>query len=390
MRRAAVRDLARRNKEELTRCHPAPSSQVAIPPFGPKQLAAPSRRTAYTDQSVLRFSLLLATTCCMAQPVRGPIVAIDFYGAAPVDYTRLRAAFPFQIGATFELKGAAVDDDPDPRQPELKQLLGTNRISVAPVFVPDLKGWVFYVDVEPPHASAPAIVSRPPPSGTSRLPPGILAVYEHSIRRFADGGIHAGDETTHGYSISKDPIMRADQLQLIDYARAHPKHLYSVLERSGATRDRIAAAWIAGYAPRGSKQLNALLHAANDPDSTVRNNAIRVLAVEALHDARIARQIPAEPFIPMLHSLTWSDRNKAMWLLDPVTAARDPRTIESLRRQTIEPLRQMSRWTYWFHASMALVLLGRIAGIPEPRLQSLLEARDAATILAEASHIRPE
>ena len=70
----------------------------------------------------------------------------------------------------------------------------------------------------------------------------------------------------------------------------------------------------------------------------VRNNAIRVLAVLASHDTGIARQIPLHPFLPMLHSLTWSDRNKALFLLDPVTAARDPRMIQSLRSQAIEPL----------------------------------------------------
>jgi hypothetical protein len=199
--------------------------------------------------------------------------------------------------------------------------------------------------------------------------------------RYGNGGIYAGDETTNGYSISKDPIMRSDELKLIEYARAHAKRVYSVLKRSASPRDRIAAAWIAGYAPKGSHQLRALLHAVLDPDSTVRNNAIRVLAVLASHDVGIARRISPDPFIPMLHSLTWSDRNKAMFLLDPVTAARDPQTIKSLRRQAIEPLRQMSRWTYWGHASMALVLLGRIAEIPEVRLQSLLQARDAAAIL---------
>ena len=205
------------------------------------------------------------------------------------------------------------------------------------------------------------------------------------MNRMVNGGIFAGDETTKGYSLSKDPIMREDELRLIKYARAHAYRVYSVLKRSASARDRIAAAWIAGYAPKSSDQLAALLYAVMDPDSAVRNNAIRVLAVLASHDASIARQIPPDPFIPMLRSLTWTDRNKAMFLLDAVTAAREPNTIESLRRQAIEPLRQMSRWTYWDHASMSLVLLGRIAEIPEERLQTLLQAHDAAAIL---DHIR--
>ncbi|MGH9630435.1 MAG: hypothetical protein ACRD7E_19150 [Bryobacteraceae bacterium] len=134
--------------------------------------------------------------------------------------------------------------------------------------------------------------------------------------------------------------------------------------------DRIAAAWIAGYTPKGKDQITALLGAINDPNSTARNNSIRVLAVLAGHDPNLARQISTEPFIPMLNSLIWTDRNKAMAILDPITAARDPKTLESLRDKAADPLRQMSQWTYWGHASMALTLLGRAKAIAEDRLQN--------------------
>jgi hypothetical protein len=326
-------------------------------------------------QTVLRFWALLIAASCVAQPLRAPIVAIDFYGAARVDYTRLRTAIAFQVGDVF----AAGQTYRERLPGEYQKLIGKNRISYAPVFIPDLKGWVVYVDVEPPETSS--VIWNPAPTESDKLPARIVRMYEHAMDQFINGGINAGDEITNGYSLSKDPIMRSDELKLIAYARSHPGQIYSVLKRSASASDRIAAAWIAGYAPQGPDQLAALLHAVKDPDSTVRNNAIRVLAVLATHDRAIARQIPADPFIPMLHSLTWTDRNKAMFLLDPVTAARDSQTIESLRRQAVVPLRQMARWTYWGHASMALVLLGRIAGIPEARLQHLLQTRNAAAIL---------
>lgn len=330
---------------------------------------------------MLRFlPFFLAATFSVAQPLRGPIVAVDFYGYAAVDFTRLRAAFPFRAGEIFEFKAATFEDS----SPDFKKLIGKNRVSVAPVFIPDLKGWVFYVDVEPPDTS-PADWN-PAPTGTERLPARILRLYEHAMDRMGNGGIFAGDETTNGYSLSRDPIMRRDELKLIDYARANPNRVYSVLKRAASPRDRMAAAWIAGYAPKGPDQLAALLDAVRDSDPTVRNNAIRVLAVLASHDAAVARRIPPDPFIPMLRSLTWSDRNKALFLLGPVTATRDPNTMEKLRREAIEPLRQMSRWTYWDHAARALVLLGRIAEIPEERLQALLEAHAAAAILDQAPH----
>jgi hypothetical protein len=323
------------------------------------------------------LSFFLAA-CCLAQPLQKPVAAIDMYGSAAVNFGHLRAAFSFRVGDAFEPKEIRREDT----SAEFQKLIGTNHFSVAPIFVPDLKGWVLYVDVEPADASP--LVWNPAPAGPEELPSGIVGLYEHAMDRMANGGIFAGDDTTNGYSLSKDPIMREDELTLLDYARSHADLIYSVLKGSKSRRDRVAAAWIAGYAVKGSAQLAALLHAVADPDSTVRNNAIRVLAVLASSDADVARQIPAAPFIPMLRSLNWTDRNKAMALLGSVTAARDPKTIESLRAQAIQPLLQMSRWTYWGHASMALVLLGRIAGIPEERLQGLLRAHDASSIIGQA------
>jgi len=316
--------------------------------------------------------------CCFAQPSHERVAAIDMYGSAAVDFGQLRAAFPYRPGDAFEPReiereGASV---------EFRKLIGTNRFSVAPIFAPELKGWVLYVDVEP--SDVPPVVWNPAPAGVENLPARIVGLYEHAMDRMVNGGINAGDETTNGYSLSKDPIMRKDELKLVDFARAHTDLICAVLKGSKSRLDRIAAAWIVGYAAKSSEQLAALLRAATDPDSTVRNNAIRVLAVLASSDGNVTRQIPVAPFIPMLRSLNWTDRNKAMMLLGPITAARDPKTMESLRAQAVQPLRQMSRWTYWGHASLALVLLGRIAGIPEDRLQGFLRAHDARSILDQA------
>lgn len=294
-----------------------------------------------------------------------------------MDFARLRAAFPYHVGEAFKPKQIKLADTPA----DFRRLVANNQFSVAPVYVPDLQGWILYTDIEPPAASS--LTWKPKPAGAAKLAPEIVALYEHAMERFVNGGIEAGDETAEGYSLSKDPIMRADELKLIDYARAHAADVYRVLKTSTSSRDRIAAAWIAGYATKGKDQVAALIGAVTDPDSSVRNNSIRVLAVLASHNPNVARQIPADPFIPMLHSLTWTDRNKAMAVLAPVTAVRDPKTLESLRRRAVEPLRQMSQWTYRGHSSMALLLLGRIAGIPEERLQTLLASHDTSAILSE-------
>lgn len=325
---------------------------------------------------MFRAFAVFLSLCSFAQSLKHPIAAIDFYGSAPVDFARLRAAFPYRVGAEYEpQKEPELGDFPI----DFQRLVGQNKLSCAPVFVQDLHGWVLYVDIEP-AGSAPLIWKKEA-DGAVRLPQEIVALYEHAMDRLMQGGLDAGDETSEGYSLSKDPTMRADELKLIDYAHAHPADVYRVLADSASHRDRTAAAWIAGYARKGKEQIAALLGGVRDSDSTVRNNSIRVLAVLAEHDPNLARQIPAEPFIPMLNSLTWTDRNKAMFVLEPITAARDPKTLESLRREAVGALRQMSQWTYWGHASVALTLLGRANGIPEERLQKLIESRDRAAIL---------
>ena len=115
--------------------------------------------------------IILAAGCCAAQPLAGPIVAIDVYGAAAPDSTRLRAVFPFRVNDLFELKETRDETPTD----QLHALIGENRISIAPVFVPDLKGWVFYVDIEPPDTSA--VTWRPAPHGAEKLPPKITSLY---------------------------------------------------------------------------------------------------------------------------------------------------------------------------------------------------------------------
>jgi hypothetical protein len=360
-----------------------PTTQtMAAPSFCPMGASCFRAARGPDRKGPLRLRLpALALVCCavpgLAQDIlKASIAAVDFYGEAKVDFAQLRAASPFRVGAPIKLEDIALVPE------SLRKLAGDNRISAKPVFVPELNGWIVYVDIEPPDSELPAW--KPEPLGIVKLPPEEVALYEHAMSRLMEGGLAAGDETTEGYSLSKDPQMRADEQKLLTYARANAAAVFDVLAHSSSGRDRIAAAWIAGYAPQNQDQIAALLQAINDPNDNVRNNAVRVLAVLAFHDARVARQIPAEPFIRMLHSPDWTDRNKAMALLDPITAARDPQTLESLRRQALAPLRQMSRWTVWGHAEMAARLLGRASGIPEDRLRALLEAKDVSTILRES------
>jgi len=73
----------------------------------------------------------------------------------------------------------------------------------------------------------------------------------------------------------------------------------------------------------------------------------------------------------MLNSGFWADRNKAGFLLNILTGARDSRLLRVLRLQALPSLVEMARWKDRNHAWDARMILGRIGGIEEGRLKQL-------------------
>lgn len=151
---------------------------------------------------------------------------------------------------------------------------------------------------------------------------------------------------------------------------AHEGELLSVLESSADAKLRLISADALGYARKSSKQIAALVAASRDRDADVRNDAIRALGVLASSDSKVGRQIPAESFIDMINSGTWSDRNKSSMLFLALTHDRDPALLIALWTRALDALIEMSKWRS--HALAARIVLGMIAGIPEERLLQLV------------------
>jgi hypothetical protein len=77
-----------------------------------------------------------------------------------------------------------------------------------------------------------------------------------------------------------------------------------------------------------------------------------------------AKWIPPQGFIDMMSSGIWTDRNKASFVLEPMTRGRDAKLLALLRAQALEPLIEMARWRDG-HQYPARHMLARIAGVPE-------------------------
>jgi hypothetical protein len=77
--------------------------------------------------------------------------------------------------------------------------------------------------------------------------------------------------------------------------------------------------------------------AGHDPDDSVRNNAVRALAVLAQSSSAMAARIPASGFIDMLNSGTWVDRNKGAFLLGILSARRDSEWVATAPYAWVPP-----------------------------------------------------
>jgi hypothetical protein len=132
-------------------------------------------------------------------------------------------------------------------------------------------------------------------------------------------------------------------------------------------------------------QNKALAEAVSDSDEEVRNNAVRALSVLAAARNGRPLAIDPQPFIALLFSGKWTDRNKGSLLLARLTEGRDPALLAALRNEALEPLVEGGSWSDSGHAGAFLMILGRIADIPEGKLQQMIAGSDSAAIISAAS-----
>jgi hypothetical protein len=92
-----------------------------------------------------------------------------------------------------------------------------------------------------------------------------------------------------------------------------------------------------------------------------------------------------QPFVSLLNSLVWTDRNKAAFALLRLSETRDPKLLADLRAQALPALIEMARWKNRGHAAAPYFLLGRVAGLPEKQIENAWERNDLRFVI-EAVH----
>lgn len=233
----------------------------------------------------------------------------------------------------------------------------------------------------------------PAPSGAVRLPAEMidaekaLAAAQRDAVRRGD----AGEDDSQGHSLVHDSTGRAIQERFIAFAARDLDRLRDVLRNSADSHHRAVAAQVIAYAADKRAIVPDLVYAMRDPSDAVRNDATRALAlIAALAQRRpeLGIHVPSDPFIEMLSSIVWTDRNKSSWVLMQLTQTRDSALLARLRTEALPSLVEMARWKAPGHAMAAVVMLGRIAGLGDGEIFAAFQRRDVEPVIAAARRTR--
>jgi hypothetical protein len=304
-----------------------------------------------------------------------PINIVDFYGLRSVSEQQITKAL--LISSAVERKA---------RERELESLLGVEEVRISIVCC-DRGSAIRYIGIR--EKGAPAIQFRPAPQRKVRLPQDVVQAGVDEQKAISEAVLkgNSGEDDSQGHTLSVDPAARAIQESFITFAARDLKLLRDVLRNSADAGHRALAAQVIAYAANKQAVVNDLVEAMRDQDDGVRNNATRALYVMTLSHQQSTKQpikIPIRPFIEMLNSIEWTDRNKSSSALVRLTEKRDPAVLSELRHKALPSLIEMARWKSSGHAQASFILLGRIAGFPEDEIFAAWERGDRASFIESA------
>jgi hypothetical protein len=244
-----------------------------------------------------------------------------------------------------------------------------------------------FMGIEEKGAPLPAL--RTAPAGSATLPPELTATYGEflaAVGRAAARG-NAGEDLTAGHSMMADPEARAAQERFTAFAADHPDLLRDVLRNAAEPDERATAAVVIGYAPKKQEVVNDLQYALQDPDESVRANAmrsLRAIAVLAAKEPGLGIRVSPTWFVQLLQSIVLSDRVQSAEALVTLTDHGDQAALDQIRASALPALAEMARWKTLRYALPPFLLLGRAAGMADAELHQLWEKGERETVIRQA------
>ena len=317
--------------------------------------------------------------------MQGPKIGlIEFYGLHKITEAKLRAALGVHEGDFLpRSKGEAEE-----RIDGLSGIVESHLESVCC----EAGNMILFVGIE--EKGAAHFDLREPPDGEAKLPEEVTTLYRRFIessKTAARAGITAED-LTHGHALSADPETRDIEEQFVPVAKQYLPELRSILRNSSDEEQRAMAAYMIGYAPDKRDIVDDLQYALKDADAGVRFNATRglkALAVFTRLNSDSSVKIEPTWFIEMLNSLSFTDRNQALGVLqiltDPKGTQRgDDSVLGQLRDRALSSLVEMARWKSLNYALPAFVLVGRLTDLTDSQVQDAWARGDRESVIAKA------
>ena len=289
---------------------------------------------------------------------------IDFYGLRSLSQQEARQALQIKEGDSF------LTSRKEETQRRLEALPNVQQARLNLVCCEAGKA-ILYVGIK--EKGAPSLQFRSAPKGTIRLPRVIVQAGQAFDEAFTEGVEKgdAGEDDSQGHALDSYPKARAIQERFITFAAQDLKLLRAVLHKSADAEHRALAAEVIAYAENKRDVVADLVYGMRDPDSAVRNNSMRALGIIAGFAQQFPKQrirVPDEPFIEMLDSIVWTDRNKSAGALYHITERRNPAILSKLRERALPTLIEMSRWKSPGHAIPPFFLVGRLGSISEDEI----------------------
>jgi len=311
---------------------------------------------------VLAVCLLGGARAVAAQEIQ--VGSVDFFGLHRLRAEDARAVLTFKPGDTIRMADGAPSGPLADSERRLAALPGVVRARASAVCCDPAGRVIVYVGIEEKGVPGPRF--RAPPNGSARLAADVVEAGD-AVDEALMAAVRTGDiaEDAQGHALNHAPALRALQERFVLYAARDLPALRRVLRTASDPVHRRLAAQVLGYAADKAAVVGDLVSAMADPDAQVRNDAMRALMVFTRADPRHVRprpRVPARPFIALLGSPVWTDRNKAVFALAELSRGRDPQLLARLRREALGPLAEIARWRNEGHARPAFMILGRLAG----------------------------